>query len=227
MLPVQDQVQQIDFEVRLGAASPPIQMQARTFKNTSSTAVATLASNRLSFETTAYSHFPEFKEQVLACCRALVEAGVTPALRRVGLRYIDEIRIPDDDVSDARKWSTWINSRLVDQLSIGPEQASVQHAEGVVTYALADGRGLNFRFAALPQGAVVSPAALVRPPFDAERPLFVLDLDGYQDFIDPDATLFSPDIVANTLDAVHGPSGATFQAAITDEAREIFRRSEA
>lgn len=226
VLPVQEQVQTLEFEVRPGAAPQPKQTQGRTFKNISSTAVATLAPDRLSLETTAYTHFPEFREQMLTCCRAIVEAGVTPALRRIGLRYIDEIRIQDGAVRDAREWATWIAPSLIGQLALGPTDAAVLQAEGVVTYRLNGSRGLNFRFAALSQGAVVSPTTLLRKPFDASKPVFVLDFDGYQDFTSPDATMLSVEVVADTLESVHGPSGATFQASITDAARDLFRRSE-
>lgn len=226
MLPVQEPVQQHEIQVRPDGPPQVRQTNGRTFKNLSSTAIATLAPDRLSLETTAYSHFPEFREQMLTCCRALVDAGVTPAIRRIGLRYIDEIRVPNTAISEVRDWAKWIDARLLGQLSLGPEGGTVVQAEGAVTYRLSGGLGLNFRFAALPQGVVVSPAALVRPLFDQSQPFFVLDLDGYREFPGPDATLLSVDAVVETLDVVHDPAGATFQASITDQAREIFRRSE-
>jgi uncharacterized protein (TIGR04255 family) len=226
VLPVQEQIQTLEFEVGPDAVPRPKQAHGRTFKNTSSTAVATLAPDRLSLETTAYTSFAEFREQMLTCCRAIVEAGVTPALRRIGLRYIDEIRVQDGAVGDAREWGTWITPPLIGQLALGPADAAVPQAEGVITYRLDGSRGLNFRFAALAQGAVVSPITLLRKPFDASKPVFVLDLDGYQEFLSPDATMLSVEVVADALDAVHGPSGATFQASITDAARELFRRSD-
>lgn len=222
--PVQDQFHQAEVQVHLGAGPQVSQTSGRTFKNSSSTAIVTLSAGRLSLETTAYSHFAEFRELMLLCCRAVVGAGVTPALQRVGLRYIDEIRVPDDAVRDARRWDRWIDPRLVGHLTIGPQTAQVQQAEGVVTYRLAEGSGLNVRFASLPRGAVVSPAALVRHAFDANLPLFVLDFDGYREFVGPDATLMSEEVIARTLDAVHAPTGEAFQASITEEARQLFRK---
>lgn len=226
VLPVQQQVQQQEIQVRSDGLPQVSQTNSRTFKNLSSTAIATLASDRLSLETTTYLHFPEFREQMLSCCRALVDAGVTPAIRRIGLRYIDEIRVPDAVISEIRDWSNWIDASLLGQLSLGPEGGTVVKAEGAVTFRLSGRLGLNFRFAAMPQGVVVSPAALVRPQFDQSQPFFVLDFDGYREFAGPDATLLSVDAVIQTLDAVHDPLGATFQASITDQARDIFRRSE-
>jgi uncharacterized protein (TIGR04255 family) len=223
--PVQDQFNQAEAEaeVRLGAGPQVSQTSGRTFKNSTSTAVATLSSGRLSLETTSYSNFVEFRELMLLCCRSVGDAGVTPALQRVGLRYIDEIRVPDAAVQDARRWDRWIDSRLVGHLTIGPQSAQVQQAEGVVAYRLPES-GLNIRFAALPRGAVISPAALVRHEFNADQPLFVLDFDGYQEFGGPDVTLMSVEVIARTLDAVHAPTGEAFQSSITEEARQLFRK---
>ena len=222
--PVQDQFQQAEVGVHLGAGPQVSQTSGRTFKNSTSTAVATLSSGRLSLETTAYSNFAEFRELMLLCCRSVVDAGVKPALQRVGLRYIDEIRVPDAAVQDARRWERWIDPRLVGQLTIGPQSAQVQQAEGVVTYRLPESSGLNIRFAALPRGAVISPAALVRHEFNADQPLFVLVFDGYQEFVGPDVTLMSVEVIARTLDAVHAPTGEAFQSSITEEARQLFRK---
>ncbi|MGA8246347.1 MAG: TIGR04255 family protein, partial [Nocardioides sp.] len=204
-LPVQGQ-QQTDLNVAVRAGGVPrVKVsQGRIMKDLKSTSAMTLTPDRMSFETTAYTEFSDFRQRVVTCCRALVDAGVTPALRRVGLRYIDEIRVPTDAVADAREWRTWIDARLVDHLLIGPADAAVPQTEGTILYSLGDRKGLNFRFAARPKGAVVSPATLVRRPFDADLPFFVLDLDGYQNFVGPDATLFSVEVVEKTLDSVHG-----------------------
>lgn len=224
ILPVQAQHQQtINVQVVAGQA-PQVQFTSgRMMKNLASTAAMTLFPDRLTFETTKYTEFDAFRSAVFACTTAVVEAHVTPAIQRVGLRYLDEIRVPSAPVTDARAWGEWIDSRLVDHLRIGPTDAPVARAEGLISYALSEHQGLNFRFAALPNGAVVVSSDLVRQPFEQELPLFVLDFDGYEEFTAPTATLLDADVVAKTLDAVHGPSGATFQTAITDKARELFR----
>jgi len=224
ILPVQAQHEQA-INVQMVAGQPPqVQVAAgRLMKDVASTAAMTLFPDRLTFETTAYAEFEAFRSAVLACTTALVEAHVTPAIQRVGLRYLDEIRVPSATVADARDWREWIDTRLVDHLLIGPTDAPITRAEGLISYDLSERQGLNFRFAALPNGAVVLSANLVRQPFEQDLPLFVLDFDGYEEFTAPTATLLDAGVVARTLDAVHGPSGATFQNAITDAAREIFR----
>lgn len=223
ILPVHGQVEG-GVNIQIINGQPQMQvLTGRVMKDVDSTAAMSVFPDRLSFETTAYTEYSAFKELVISCADALVSAGVAPAMQRVGLRYLDEIRVADAKVADARQWGDWIDRRLVDQLQLGPAAAPVSRAEGVISYDLGDRKGLNFRFAALPVGAVVVTNNLVRRPFAENVPFFVLDFDGYQDFAGPKATLLDTSVVAMSLDAVHGPAGETFQNAITDHARELFR----
>ncbi|MCH6472524.1 TIGR04255 family protein [Sinomonas terrae] len=225
LLPIQVQHQQaLNVQVVVPGQQPQVQfVSGRTMKNVASTSAMTLFPDRLAFETTDYTDFGSFREAVLACTSALVESRVTPAIQRIGLRYLDEIRVPSAPTIDAREWGEWIDNRLVDQLRLGPSDAPIVRAEGFISYDLTNRRGLNFRFAALQSGAVVVSSDLIRRPFSQELPLFVLDFDGYEDFTMQAATLLDVNVVARTLDAVHGPAGATFQNVITDKARDLFR----
>jgi uncharacterized protein (TIGR04255 family) len=224
ILPVHAQVQR-GVGVQIVNGQPQMQpLRGRVMKNIDSTVALSVLPDRFSFETTAYAEYGTFREGAIACAEALIATGVTPAIQRVGIRYLDEIRVPDGDIGDVRGWSEWVDGRLVDHVQLGPDAAPVPRSEGIISYALGNRRGLNFRFAALPVGAVVITSDLVRQPFDDTVPVFVLDFDGYQDFSGPDATLLNTDTVAGALDAVHGPAGEAFQKAITDRARQLFRR---
>lgn len=222
-LPVHTQVEG-GFNIQIVNGQPQMQVvTGRLMKNVESTSAMSVFPDRLLFETTAYTEYATFKETVIGCAKAVVDAGVTLAVLRVGLRYLDEIRVPDPKVTDARQWGEWIDRRLVDHLQLGPDTAPVIRAEGAISYDLGDRKGLNFRFAALQSGAVVVTNNLVRKPFADDEPCFVLDFDGYQDFTGSQATLLNTGVVAGSLDAVHGPAGETFQNAITDQARGLFR----
>lgn len=210
-------------DLNFGPAMPP-QVQQRTgvvLKDASSTASLTLMSNALTYETTAYTEFSGLIEAVTAACRALVDANVRPALQRVGLRYIDEIRVPAQ-VTDVRGWAPWIDQRLLAHLAAGPDEVPVTATQGLTTYDLGDRRWLNFQYAALNQVPVVSPRFLRREVFPA-GPFFVLDFDGYQDFTGDVPTALAPEVVSTCLAAVHTPAGAAFQRSITDDARALFR----
>lgn len=207
------------------AALPQVHQQSGVLlKNASSTESLTIMSASLTYETTAYADFNDLLEAVISACDALVEAKAVPALQRIGLRYIDEVRVPDS-VVDVRGWSKWIDGRLIKHVNVGPEDVVPTMTQGITTFDLGNRRGLNVRYAALNQGPVVVPQNLERTTFDA-GPFFVLDFDGFQDFTGGVATPLDSKVVSESLAAVHAPCGAAFQRSITDEARILFRGSQ-
>jgi|SRR5215211_1392350 len=220
--PFGEQLQQTDLNIAGPAAMPQIQQRIGVvLKNAASTETVTIMSESLTYETTAYATFDDLLEAITAACEALVAANVRPAMRRVGLRYIDEVRVPDP-VTDVRDWGKWIDRRLIEHLDVGPDGVAATTTQGITTYDLGEGKGLNFRFAALNQGTVVVPQYLQRPAIESV-PFFVLDFDGFHDFADKEATPLSSEVVANDLAAVHVPCGIAFQRSITDDARALFR----
>jgi uncharacterized protein (TIGR04255 family) len=222
--PFAEPLQRGEVTLNLGPGGAQPQIQERlgvVLKNASSTETLTLMSESLTYETTAYSHFDELLDAVRAACDALVAAKVRPAVQRVGLRYIDEVRVPET-VGDVREWGKWINGRLIGQLEVGPEGYPATTMQGVTTYDLGEGKGLNFRCAALNQGPIVAPQFLKRPPIQS-GPFFVLDFDGFHDFTGGEAIALSSEVVCESLSAVHVPCGTAFQRSITDEARTLFR----
>ena len=136
--PFAEPLQQADVNLTPGA---PPQIQQRVgvvLKNASSTETLTIMSESLTYETTAYTSFEKLIEAVTEACDALDAAKVRPAVQRVGLRYIDELRVPEQ-VTDVRQWSTWINDRLIGHLEVGPEDAPATGTQSVSTYDLGEG----------------------------------------------------------------------------------------
>jgi uncharacterized protein (TIGR04255 family) len=219
--PFAEPLQQTSFN--LTPAGPP-QVQQRdgvVLKNATSSETLTILSESLTYETTAYTSFDELLDAVSAACDALVAAKVRPAVRRVGLRYIDEVRVPEP-ITDVRQWGKWIDRQLIGQLVVGPADVPASMAQSFSTFDLGEGRGLNFRCAALNQGPIVVPQFLMRRPIES-GPFFVLDFDGFHDFTGGEAVPLSCEVVRETLSAVHVPCGTAFQRSITDEARMLFR----
>jgi uncharacterized protein (TIGR04255 family) len=222
--PFAEPLQRAEVNLNLipGGAQPQIHERLGVvLKNESSTETLTIMSESLTYETTAYTSFEKLVEAVIAACDALRAAKVRPAMQRVGLRYIDELRVPEP-ITDARQWNTWINDRLIGHLDIGPANFPATGTQSVSTYDLGEGRGLNFRFAALNQGPIVVPQFLKRPAIPS-GPFFVLDLDGFHDFTSQQTAPLSAEVVRESLSSVHVPCGTAFQRSITDQARELFR----
>lgn len=219
--PFAEPLQQTD--VSLTPVTQP-QVQQRigvVLKNATSTETLTIMSESLTYETIAYKDFDDLLDAVTAACDALIAAKVRPALRRVGLRYIDEVRV-DEKITDVRQWGKWIDHRLVDQFAVGSDDAPVTMSQGINTYDLGEGKGLNFRYAALDQGPVVVPQFLKRPAIES-GPFFVLDFDGFHDFSGGQTVTLSSAAVRESLTDAHVPCGTAFQRSITDEARTLFR----
>jgi uncharacterized protein (TIGR04255 family) len=221
LFPFAEPLQQADFN--LTPTAPP-QIQQRigvVLKNATSTETLTIMSESLTYETTTYTNFDDLLDAVTTACDALIAAKVRPAMRRVGLRYINEARVPEA-ITDIRQWSKWIDHRLIGQLAVGPDDVPATMAQSVSTFDLGGGKGLNFRYAALDQGPIVVPQFLKRPPIES-GPFFVLDFDGFHDFTAGQAISLSSAIVREDLSAVHIPCGTAFQRSLTDEARTLFR----
>lgn len=219
--PFAEPLRRSDLTLTLGGPPQVQELLGVVLKNAHSTETLTVMSKSLTYETTAYGSIDGLLEAVAAACDTLVAAKVRPAVQRVGIRYIDEVRVPEP-ITDVRQWRKWINDRLIGHLTVGPEDFPATTTQGVSTYDLGGGRGLNVRFAALNQGAIVVPQFLKRRPI-VSGPFFVLDFDGFQDFSGKEAVPLSSDIVRESLSAVHVHCGTAFQRSITDEARSLFR----
>lgn len=220
--PFAEPLQPAPDDVVSGVGGPQIVQGSRgvVLRNADSTETITVMSHSLTYETTAYTSFENLVDAVVDGCRALEAAKVRPAMRRVGLRYIDEVRVPEL-ITDVRQWKTWIDNRLVSHLDIGGSWPAIG-TQSVSTYDLGDGKGLNIRSAALNQGPIVVSQFLSRRAV-ASGPFFVLDFDGFRDFTGRDSVTLSAEQVGDVLSAVHIPCGAAFQQSITDDARALFR----
>ncbi|GAB5007410.1 TIGR04255 family protein [Mycobacterium avium] len=202
---------------------PQVAQERRTvLMNTAKTESVTITPSSFIYETTAYREFDDLCAGVTAVCEALIDANVRPALVRVGLRYVDEVRVPEP-ITDVRAWGKWIDASVIGPLTIGPDGVTVRNAQGLVTFDLGDGKGFNFQYSALDQPPVVQPQLLNRQKFEP-GPFFVLDFDGFRDFNgEEEVVRLDVDEVTNVLTAVHDPVGAAFQRAITEDARNLFR----
>jgi len=203
------------------AAPQLVARQSVVLRNAESTEALTLATTALTYETTAYRDFDDLAGVLDDACRTLITAGVAPALTRVGLRYINEVRVREP-VSEVRAWSDWIDPGVLGALSVAPKGVPVRALQAAVSFDLGNGGGLQIGYAAVPQGSVVNHRFLKRPPFEP-GPFFAMDFDGFCEFGADQAKFLDPDLVARVLRGVHAPIGEAFQRSLTDNSRNLFR----
>jgi uncharacterized protein (TIGR04255 family) len=190
-------------------------------RNAESTESLTLISSAFTYETTNYVGLDAIETAMTVACRALADAQVAPALQRVGLRYINEIRVPKAP-ADARGWSTWIDGSLLGPLAITPDHVPSRGIQGVAGFDLGGRAGLNVQYAAFADGSANLPQHLRRRPFQP-GPFFGLDLDGFYEFGADEVARLDADVVNDILTRLQAPIGAAFQRAVTDDARTLFR----
>ena len=225
-LPVLEPQTEDHVAVTLGAPEP-LNVQRRThmrFSSRDRTTALIVKQDALAVETTTYSGWSEsFRPLVEAAARALGEASPPDGVRRIGLRYIDEIRVPGvgEESSD---WKGYINDHLLAAAhpEIVPSGMQAQQWQGVVQYRTSASSALTVRYG--PQhGLAVGPGGLTRrknPPLAGH--FFLLDSDSYWTD-EAGVPEYDLEWIMDRCDQLHAPASEFFHTAVTDRLRdEVF-----
>lgn len=179
--------------------------------------------NKLTLETTTYPGYVEFRASISRALEALerLDAAI-PGVSRIGLRYIDEIRV-GRKIAKPTDWNGYIDARLVGPLTMANESVTAELYQGLVQFNLGDGRHAVMRFGAM-QGQAVGNAPLRRRSRPESGPFFLIDVDGFWSSGDA-VPEFSLARVLETCDALHDPVHSLFEASLTDRLRREVLRS--
>lgn len=211
--------QRIDF----GPSGPVTQVQTEDhpkYFDRKMTVAASLLSGSTVVETTQYPGWEEFRTLILKVCDARNHVSPIDGIERIGLRYIDEIRIPNTETPD---WSAYLAPSL---LGPGIEMHSVlplKEWQGISVYGPENGQSLVMRHAT-GEGFAVDPNGELRrkaPAYPGK--FFMLDLDSFW-VPESEIPVFSmPDIEKISKD-LHAPIRTMFEQCITDRFRnEVLR----
>ncbi len=190
------------------------------FTDRQRTASAAVGRSALVVETTHYTEYSTYRELLDAVLNAVRDIASPVGVERVGLRYIDEIRVPDPVASTA-DWRGWIADDVLASLNLAEGYAP----RGMQTLVrLANGtNGITIRYAALEGAGVVNDGPLRRRLPAAEGPFFVIDTDSY--WSDEETGLVDFDVprLVDLVDELHEPVGVLFHRALTERLRSEFR----
>lgn len=132
----------------------------------------------LSIETTRYGNWPQFRSMLVTAVTAAEKLLRPNGVIRVGLRYIDEIRVPGDEPH----WDQWLSRSVLPPAfeAMNSSDWLAVNWTGAAQYGIGEGRYLLLRYG--PQGGTpgfaVSPdGPLRRPGPRPEGPFFLLDFD--------------------------------------------------
>jgi len=202
-----------------GPAAQPTETAHRFSSRNRSTAV-TFRSGAVVVETTHYGQYEDLREVIELALRARDVAGQVDGVLRVGLRYIDEIRVPGD--TDPLGWEEWVNPSL-----LGPAPLAAAHGltpaqwQGLAVFNGASDAQLVLRYGPS-EGYAVDPGGQLRRPAPAPGPFFLMDIDNYWA---PDAVPdFDVAALLQRCDDLHRPVRALFESLITEKLREEVLR---
>lgn len=187
-----------------------------------STLAVSFRKESLVVETSAYPGWDTFREVIGAAVAARMDLAPIDAYDRLGLRYIDEIRVPQD----ASDWSGWINPSL-----LGPKPSTsidlpLAQWQGIAIFGQQPGHTLVVRSG--PQvGFAVDPSSELRrvKPSDPGQ-FFLMDIDSYWT---PEGGFPEVDLeqLLAMCDQLHAPIRTLFEGLITDKLRdEVFRSND-
>ena len=174
----------------------------------------------VSVEVTHYNGWDRFKPRVLRAIEATTEIAPIVGVERIGLRYINEIRVPDE-VADASGWKGWIDEGIVSPLE--PIPGYTAESSQTVIDLRGEGGRMVARYAALVGSGVVSDEPLRRNTPATVGPFFVIDTDSYRETPGEEMLDCTSETLDSVLDELHEPLGELFQRTITDKSRNLFR----
>ena len=228
LLPLPGEIDEVSVVVQSGASSFPMPSQttASTWPRWTSRnkrTALTVRHDSLVLETTEYGSYERVRGLLELALEGRLAAGVPAGVERVGLRYIDEVRVPLEEGEDIPAWREWVDPSLLgpEHLAVVPELVPVR-SEGLLVCAGNDNRALVVRYGAQNEHVVPSTPELRRtlPP----GPLFKLDFDSFWQAGD-EVPEFDADFVLRQVDALHEPVRYVFESLITERLREeVLRR---
>jgi uncharacterized protein (TIGR04255 family) len=222
--PLHQPVPTLSFNIgMMGEAAPsPSAVNPPRFTNRSRTMAATFTQQSMVIETTEHEHFDRLAELIALTVSARQAVSPVDGLERLGLRYIDEIRVPSD--VDEIDWSQWVTRSLLGPTDVAQKLSfpTGEH-QGLVGYQFNPNRALTLRYG-VRLGHAVQSAALVRkmPP---PSPFFLLDIDSFW-MATEEIPEFNQDRILSICHELHNPVNDLFEALITERLRvEVLRNA--
>jgi len=208
------------FTLNFGAVSPAALAQPPRFTNRERTVAVTFGPQALVIEATHHDHFGPLSSLVSLVVSARQKVAPVDGLERLGIRYVDEIRVPA--TTDTIDWSQWVEPSLLGPVEVGT-RLGFQPGEhqGLANFQLGADRGLTVRYG--PRvGYAVQSGPLVRnmPP---PSPFFLLDIDSFWTATD-EIPEFDPSRIVALCNELHAPVNALFENLITERLREEVLR---
>ena len=187
------------------------------------TVAATVQPNRLAIETTNYNTWEDFQDGYIRdiITSICIKIGKVVGLKRIGLRYINEIRVLSN-ISQPEDWHEWINADLLTPLKVAQPtgQSMILGQLGITT---TEHCAIRLWFG-MSEGHVIEDGILKLPKGTGQGPFFLLDIDSFW-INQGNLEKFDLEKAIATSNTLHHPINQLFETCITKKLRnEILRR---
>jgi uncharacterized protein (TIGR04255 family) len=167
------------------------------------TRAVTVRAESLTVEATRYEGYASFRGLLERAFEAVERVMQPDGVTRLGLRYIDEIRVPG--LTEPAEWDEWVDASL---LAPRTDSLGARTWTGAVQYDTGIDRSLVLRYGPTDAPIVDPSGPLKRVRIPPPGPVFVLDFDSYWQPADIPAFTASELIVA--CDALRAPIRSLF-----------------
>lgn len=196
----------VQFDLMSGE---PRQLQTVQWRFTDKDAnwTVVLASDFLTLEVRRYGHFEEFTSRLRSLLNALAEHVHPKVGTRLGLRYVNEIRVGTEGLGSI------VRPEVLGLLSV-PEFAEYA-AQSVqeVTLRFPEDQSIHIRQGFFPDGSTVQPPPGKQAP---SGPFYLLDFDASRTFSAPALLKVEPNTIGEYVERYHDEIEKIFRWSMTD-----------
>jgi uncharacterized protein (TIGR04255 family) len=216
--PIQEALNQMTFTV--GATGPGAQQAIRQrFMPRDRLMSVTVGPDVVVLETTAYKTWTDFRDLFMEVLSALADSRRPDGYLRLGLRYIDEIRVPAD-VPTFADWRGWVADALVEPFAIDDAE-SPTGATITLQYGEYPGYQTLFKAAPFASGRTVQAEGPLLLPFATpDGPYFLVDTDA--SWLDQQRAVpeFEVDAMTEMFNNLHVPCKRLFERSVGPRLRD-------
>ncbi|MEL0625388.1 TIGR04255 family protein [Salinibacterium amurskyense] len=181
---------------------------------------ASFTATSILLETSRYGGWDDFRSSIEYVCEIRNSLSPIYGVERLGLRYVDEVRV--DDI-EGNAWGNWIHPSLLAGEMADSSGLPLRLWQGALVYGSEPGQGLVLRYGPGDGYATDPNGELKRQRPTAPGPFFLLDVDSFWQ-PENDVPEYNIDAVLAQLDELHTPVREVFESSITDEYREKVLR---
>lgn len=192
------------------------------FATRDQTTAVTYGTQAIAIESTRHQSFEHLSGLVRLVVETRQSVAPVEGLLRLGLRYINEIRVPDAH-DDPARWGQWVAPGLMGPVPEATELGLMaEQWQGVTVFDRGDGRQVLLRYGPR-EGFAVGPGGPLQRATPPPGDFFLLDIDSFW-MPTGDVPEFLPDVIETLCLDLHEPVSGLFEALITERLRtEVLR----